>query len=114
MKKIKNFKKEAKKEFLKRSQEMAQKIDGKVANVQIKDTKSRWGSCSNRGNINYNWRIVLAPLDVINYLVAHEVSHLLFQDHSTDFWNCVKELHMAYEDSRYWLKLRGKTLYLYA
>ena len=93
---------------------MAKKIGKNVKTVTIKDTKSRWGSCSNRGNINYSWRIILAPKNVINYLVAHEVSHLLYQDHSNDFWNCVEVLHKEYENSRDWLKTKGKSLYLYA
>lgn len=108
------LKKIAKEELYKMSINMAKKIGKDVKNVTIKDTKSRWGSCSNRGNINYSWRIILAPMNVIKYLVAHEVSHLLYQDHSDNFWNCVKSLHKGYEESRSWLKMKGKNLYLYA
>ncbi len=82
-----------------------------VHRVTLKDTKSRWGSCSNRNNINYNWRIVLAPPHVIDYLVSHEVAHLAHQDHSADFWNCVAGLCPDYENGRRWLKIRGKELY---
>ncbi len=103
----------AKKELMALSKKMAGKISRDVKNVTIKDTKSRWGSCSNRGNINYNWRIVLAPKNVISYLVAHEVSHLAHQDHSADFWSCVEGLNPAFEENRHWLKVRGKMLYLY-
>lgn len=85
----------------------------RVSSVSIKDTKSRWGSCSTLGNINYNWRISMAPLDVIEYLVCHEVSHLKHPDHSAEFWQTVAELCPSYEQSRHWLKVRGKTLYRY-
>lgn len=91
----------------------AEKIGVKIASVSVKDTKSRWGSCSTKGNINYNWRIVLAPENVIDYLVCHEVSHLKHPNHSTDFWNTVETLCPSCKDSRRWLKIRGKELYKY-
>ena len=111
---IKDYiKREAKKEFFKLSKEMAGAIDCHVENVFIKDTKSRWGSCSSLNNINYNWRIMLAPLKVIDYLVAHEVSHLEHQDHSTQFWNCVDDLAEDLEYGKNWLKKNGRYLNQY-
>ena len=107
------IKKEAKKEFLKRSQEMAKRIDCQVANVQIKDTKSRWGSCSSLNNINYSWRIALAPDCVIEYLIAHEVAHLKHKDHSYAFWRCVKQLYKGASLGKNWLKANGNKLFLY-
>ena len=92
---------------------MAEKIGCQVKNVAIKDTKSRWGSCSTLDNINYNWRIALAPEFVISYLIAHEVSHLRHQDHSKEFWQCVKSLFPRCGEGRLWLKQHGKDLYLY-
>ena len=111
---VKDFiKKKASDEFYKRSLRLADKIDCHVCDVCIKDTKSRWGSCSSNCNINYNWRIALAPSFVINYLIAHEVSHLLHQDHSSNFWNIVQELCPRYKEGREWLKEHGKELYQY-
>lgn len=95
------------------SRAYAQKINSKINKITLKDTKTRWGSCSNRNNINYNWRIALAPVFVINYLVCHEVSHLIYQDHSSDFWTCVNNLCPQYKEAREWLKTNGKTLYKY-
>ena len=92
---------------------IAKKINAKVVSVSIKDTKSRWGSCSTAGNINYNWRIVFAPEDVIYYLVCHEVSHLKHPNHSTEFWKLVEDLCPHCKDSRKWLKIKGKDLYKY-
>ncbi len=91
----------------------AKLIGHKVCNVSIKDTKSRWGSCSTLGNINYNWRICMAPLYVIDYLVCHEVCHLKHPDHSAYFWHTLKELCPECDNARKWLKIRGKELYRY-
>ncbi|MCQ2740852.1 MAG: M48 family metallopeptidase, partial [Alphaproteobacteria bacterium] len=75
--------------------------------------KSRWGSCSTLGNINYNWRTCMAPLYVIEYLVSHEVSHLLHPDHSASFWQTVEATCPNYKEGRRWLKIKGKDLYKY-
>ncbi len=106
-------KKTAAKELLKKTKQMAKKIGCHVNHVTIKDTKSRWGSCSSLDNINYNWRIVLAPEFVIDYLIAHEVSHLLHQNHSSDFWDCVYQLYAKAPEGKEWLKAHGKELYIY-
>lgn len=93
------------------SKHYAEKLNCKIKNVTLKDTKSRWGSCSNKNNINYNWRIAMAPYFVIEYLVCHEVSHLAHQNHSPAFWECVANLCPQYKEARNWLKEQGKTLY---
>lgn len=111
---VKDFiKKEAQTKFYKLSQKLANKIGCEVNDVVIKDTKSRWGSCSSLNNINYNWRLALAPQYVIDYIVAHEVSHLAHQDHSENFWNCVSSLCPNYEEGQNWLKIHGKELYIF-
>ena len=111
---VKDFiKKEAQTKFLKLSQKLAAKINCQVHDVTIKDTKSRWGSCSSLNNINYSWRLALAPKEVIDYIIAHEVSHLAHQDHSADFWQCVAFLCPHYEEGQNWLKQHGKELYIF-
>ena len=100
-------------EFYKISNELAKKIGCKVNKVIIKDTKSRWGSCSSLNNINYSWRIALAPDYVIFYLMAHEVAHLKHQDHSDEFWKCVDFLCPEWSRGNSWLRRNGKTLYAY-
>lgn len=107
------IKKHAKQFLYNLSQAYADKLNCTINNIVIKDTKSRWGSCSNKRNINYNWRIALAPDFVINYLVCHEVSHLVHQNHSSDFWQCVANLCPDHELARHWLKANGKELYKY-
>lgn len=107
------IKKQAKNEFYKRSKLLAERLSCPLHDVTIKDTKSRWGSCSSMHNINYSWRIALAPENVINYLMAHEVAHLKHQDHSRAFWRCVRELYPEAESGKVWLRLHSKELYLY-
>lgn len=103
----------AKVEFYNRSQKLAEKIGCKLNEVVIKDTKSRWGSCSSLNNINYNWRIALAPDFVIEYLLAHEVSHLKHHNHSDAFWECVAKICPQWSKGNSWLRRYGKTLYAY-
>lgn len=112
---VKDFlKKQAADRLAEMSVVTAKKIGVKISSVSIKDTKSRWGSCSTKGNINYNWRIVLAPKNVIDYLVCHEVCHLKHPNHSSAFWEEVKNVCPDYKEWRNWLKIKGKDLYKYS
>ncbi|MBR2136918.1 MAG: M48 family metallopeptidase [Alphaproteobacteria bacterium] len=99
--------------FLELSRVKAAQINRHIHSISIKDTKSRWGSCSSLNNINYNWRIALAPAEAINYLIAHEVAHLEHPDHSKQFWDCVGLLNPDWKHGHDWLKKHGKTLYMY-
>ena len=111
---IKDYiKRESKKVFYQKSKILADRLGCRLTGVSIKDTKSRWGSCSTLKHINYNWRIALAPLPVIDYLMAHETAHLKHQDHSAAFWQTVYELCPTYMESQNWLKKHGNELYLY-
>ena len=107
------IKEKALKKLAEETVKKAKNIGCKVCGVAIKDTKSRWGSCSSLGNINYNWRIVLAPKFVIEYLICHEVCHLKHQNHSKDFWQELENMCKNFEDGRHWLKIKGKELYKY-
>lgn len=78
--------------------------------ITIKDQKTRWGSCSSRRNINYNWRLIMAPLSILDYVVVHELCHLEHMNHSKEFWNLVKEITPDYKEKREWLKNNGKEL----
>lgn len=111
---IKDYiKRESKKVFYQKSKILADRLGCRLTGVSIKDTKSRWGSCSTLKHINYNWRIALAPLPVIDYLMAHETAHLKHPDHSAAFWQTVYELCPTYMESQNWLKKHGNELYLY-
>lgn len=80
--------------------------------VVIKNQKTIWGSCSKKGNINLNWRLVMAPIDIIDYVVIHELCHLRIMNHSKDFWNLVESILPDYYEKRNWLKECGNRLEL--
>ncbi|HOM05796.1 MAG TPA: SprT family zinc-dependent metalloprotease [Candidatus Kapabacteria bacterium] len=72
--------------------------------ISIKNTVSRWGSCSSLGNLNFNWKLAFAPLEVIDYIIIHELSHLRHLNHSADFWNEVRKYCPEYKKHKKWLK----------
>ncbi|WP_051235479.1 M48 family metallopeptidase [Marinimicrobium agarilyticum] len=80
--------------------------------VTIRRTKSKWGHCTSRGEIQYNWQILLAPEPVVDYLVAHEVCHLRHHNHSRAFWHLVEQVCPDYRRQRDWLKANGRCLVL--
>ena len=81
--------------------------------ITIRDTRSRWGSCSADGNLSFCWRLVMAPETVLDYVVAHEVAHLAEPHHGPKFWRLVKTLTPAMEASREWLRRNGEALHRY-
>lgn len=78
--------------------------------ITVRDYKSRWGSCSASGIITYNWRIIMAPHRIVDYVVVHELSHLLEHNHSPKYWRHVENVIADYSDCREWLKLNGSNL----
>lgn len=91
---------------------LAANIGRRVTQVTIKATKTKWGHCTRGGAIQYNWQILLAPEPVVDYLVAHEVSHLIHHDHSPAFWAQVAQLCPDFLALRRWLKQQGTQLVL--
>lgn len=87
-----------------------QTIGRKASAVRFKDTKSRWGSCTSKGVLSFSWRIVMAPSEIIDYLVAHEVAHLAEMNHSPAFWRVCHRLCPQTEQCRDWLKRNGTAL----
>lgn len=81
--------------------------------LTLKDTRSRWGSCSVEGNLMFSWRLILAPPRVLDYVVAHEVAHLRHMDHSRAFWNVVRKVCPEYQAPRNWLRREGASLHRY-
>lgn len=101
----------AKQEIAELSQKMAKRIGKRINRITVRDTRSRWGSCSSTGNLSFSWRLVFAPIEVLEYVVAHEVAHLRYMNHSEKFWYMVEYLCPDYEVAKEWLKLHGKELY---
>ena len=107
------LKAEAKQELSVRSHDKAAAIGQRVTRVTLRDTKSRWGSCSHQGALSYSWRLILAPESVLDYVAAHEVAHLVHMDHSPSFWRLVADLHPDPDSARAWLKRDGSALWRY-
>lgn len=78
--------------------------------VMIKNQKTRWGSCSKKRNVNLNWRLIMAPVDIIDYVIVHELCHLKVMNHSKHFWNLVASVLPNCHESRKWLKVNGNRL----
>jgi len=72
--------------------------------VMIKNQQKRWGSCSHSGIVRFNWKAVMAPVSVLDYIVIHELSHLLYPDHSQEFWRRIEAISPDYKNHRKWLK----------
>lgn len=87
-------------------------MDVKYKTFRLKEQKTRWGSCSSKGNINLNWRAIMAPESVVNYLVIHELAHLKYMNHSQAFWEFVGQYCSDYAAQRHWLKVNGESLTL--
>lgn len=81
--------------------------------VSVRDTVSRWGSCSSAGNLNFSWRLIFAPRSVLEYVVAHEVAHLVHMDHSPAFWHLNGALSPQVRQARNWLRREGPRLLRY-
>lgn len=80
--------------------------------VMVKTQKKRWGSCNARRELYFNWKIIMAPIEVIDYVVVHEMCHMIHMNHSLRFWECVEELMPDYKIRKEWLKNNGIRLTL--
>lgn len=81
-----------------------ERIDGDYDTLYIRDQKTKWGSCSDQDNLSFNWRLVMAPEHVLDYVVVHELVHLEHRDHSEQFWHRVNELLSTYQKGMSWLE----------
>jgi predicted metal-dependent hydrolase len=107
------LKRRAREEISPRARAHARALDRRVAKISIRDTTSRWGSCSSRAGLSFSWRLVLAPEDVLDYVCAHEAAHLVEMNHSPAFWRLVGDLVGDWEPHRRWLKRHGAELHRY-
>lgn len=107
---VKWYKGQAQKVFKEKLDFYAKQMGVTYNEMRIKDQKTRWGSCSARGNINLNWRVLQAPDQVLNYLVIHELAHLKHLNHSLDFWHLVESYMPDYKRWKKWLAEHGREL----
>ncbi|MEP5762796.1 MAG: SprT family zinc-dependent metalloprotease [Litoreibacter sp.] len=95
------------------SDRYARAVGRSYGRLTLRDTRSRWGSCTSEGNLMYSWRLIMAPVEVLDYVAAHEVCHLVEMNHSKAFWNEVAGLMPEYEEPRHWLRRHGASLHRY-
>jgi predicted metal-dependent hydrolase len=102
---------EARREFTTRAHVLAEKVGRRIAAIRVADTRSQWGACSSSGRISFSWRVIMAPDMVIDYLVAHEVAHLIHRGHGPRFKALLARLAPAVDSAEEWLKRHGPALY---
>ena len=104
------YKKACRKVILERLNHYQPQIKIKYKDVTIEQNDKRWGSCSSRASLNFNYRLLMAPIEVIDYIVVHEMCHMDYMDHSKEYWHRVKEVMPEYLKYENWLKDNGKYL----
>jgi predicted metal-dependent hydrolase len=107
------LKQEARHELERRALQKAEELGKRIRRIGIRDPRSRWGSCSPEGAINFSWRLILAPRFVVDYVVAHEVAHLRELNHSNRFWRLTEALCPDMDRARDWLAIYGPGLHRY-
>jgi len=107
------LKAQAGEEITKLAHDKAHQIGKRVKKISLRDNSSCWGSCSHSGNLSFSWRLILAPHEVLEYLVSHEAAHLKEHNHGPAFWAVVAQLFPPYKQAQHWLKRHGQGLYSY-
>ncbi len=88
----------------------AERMGVKYKSLSLSGAKKRWGSCSAKGTLRFNWRLVMAPLEILDYVVVHELAHLRELNHSKKYWAVVENVYPAFRTARQWLKHHGARL----
>lgn len=96
--------------IIKRIVELAKKMDIKYKNIHFKEQSTRWGSCSSKGNLNFNWRLVHFPTKIIDYVIIHELAHREHMNHSDKFWELVEKHDPEFRLNKRWLKETGSKI----
>lgn len=91
----------------------AKHLGRRIRSIALRDTRSLWGSCNAAGRLSFSWRLILAPPEILDYVVSHEAAHLAELNHSRKFWSIVAELCPNWREHRAWLKKNGDRLYAY-
>jgi len=105
------YRKQARRVFTERVRFYARQNGFEYSKIRISSAHTRWGSCSSKGTLSFTWRLVMAPLDIIDYVIVHELTHLHHPNHSKDFWRSVEAILPDYKSRRKWLKDHGATLH---
>ena len=106
------YRRRAREECVRRLDAVVARNGTAYSRVAIRDQRTRWGSCSSSGTISFNWRLMLAPEEVLDYVIEHEAAHIEVRDHSARFWNLIGQRVPEWRESRDWLRRNGGTLRL--
>lgn len=106
------YKEEARIYLEKRTTELAEKYGFTFNSIKISSALKRWGSCSAKGNLNFTWRLILAPESIVDYVICHELAHLKHHNHSQRFWNEVSSMYPRWKEARKWLRENEQLLKL--
>lgn len=104
---------QAKADLTERTLHHAANLGCRAKRITVRDQSTRWGSCSSTGTINYSWRLIFAPSEVLDYVAAHEVAHLLELNHGPRFWRLVRQTMPDMQKAKAWLKRNGVELHRY-
>jgi predicted metal-dependent hydrolase len=104
------YREEAHKEIQARCMWFSMKTGQVPTTIRITDAQQRWGSCTHKGGLNFSWRLIQSPPDIVDYVVVHELVHICQPDHSRKFWNKVREILPDYERRRKWLRENERLL----
>lgn len=104
------YRREAREHLGERADHYADEMGVSYEKIEIRNQRTKWGSCSTTGTLGFNWRLMMAPPDVLDYVVVHELAHLQEQSHSSQFWNIVEGILPEYSDSVRWLEQNSTEL----
>ena len=107
---ISYYKREALKYIVPQLNDYVDKMGLRYNKIKMTSARKRWGSCSARGNINFSWRLILAPRKIVDYVIVHEAAHLKHRNHSVRFWNLVESILPDYKKHHRWLRESGYLL----
>jgi len=104
------YRRKAREWFSDQAHQLAQEMGVEYEEIEIRNQRTKWGSCSTTGTLGLNWRLMMAPEDVTNYVLVHELAHLREQNHSDEFWTLVAEHDPEYKSHAQWLEQNGTSL----
>ena len=107
------LKREARARLAERADHYAERLGVRRGKISVRDQRSRWGSCSAKGDLSFSWRLILAPDWVLDYVAAHECAHLIHLNHSPDYWALLASLDVDADAARDWFRQEGAGLYTY-
>lgn len=101
------YREKTKQKVLERIKLLEQKVEKKPVSIKVMELRNRWASCTPKNGLNFNWKCIMAPVSVIDYIIAHELVHLKYHNHSKEFWNELDKVMPDYRDCENWLKSNG-------